>query len=260
MRIGVLNLALLAIAPSRPHPSQDAIELYSLQKIQASVARRDAAGNKINKLRKSYEGKVKQLGLEGRSKAHVGDGALAGLLHPDYDWDVGGGMTLWDQQKGELPQLEGGDISALLAKLSTPNLLRAGQMPKQEHKEWKDLLSLDEPAKSTPAALPTKPGMLAQQALARSAPGLAARASAPLSPRNGVVVGRPERAGKKRRYDDSSFDGYTQTFDEDGYSTGGKEDTGSRRGSGSASGKRMKVEQQPQQQPRTKRVRTKLRA
>ncbi|KAK5132932.1 hypothetical protein LTR08_008380 [Meristemomyces frigidus] len=242
------------IAPSRPHPAQNAIELYSLQKIQASVARRDAAGNKINKLRKSYEGKVKQLGLEGRSKAHVGDGALAGLLHPDYDWDMGGGMTLWDQQKGELPQL-GGDMSDLLAKLGAATSLRPGQMPKQEHKEWKDLLSLDEPAKNTPAVLPTKPGLLAQQALARSAPGLAARASAPSSPRS--ALGRPERAGKKRRYDDSSFDGYTQTFDEDGYSTGGVDDARSRRGSG---GKRAKSEQQQQQQPRTKRVRTKLRA
>ena len=171
-------------------------------------------------------------------------------MHPDYDWDVGGGMTLWDQQKGELPQL-GGDMSELLVKLGTPNLLRAGHMPKQEHKEWKDLLSLDEPAKGTPAVLPTKPALLAQQALVRNAPGLATRASAPSSPRNGV--GRPERTGKKRRYDDNSFDGYTQTFDEDGYSTGGKDDAGSRRGSGSA-GKRMKIEQP--QQPRTKRVRT----
>ena len=74
-----------AIAPARPHPSQNLIDLYSLQGVQASVTRHDAAGNKINKLRKSYEGKVKQLGLSGRSKAQMGNGALAGLIVPEWD-------------------------------------------------------------------------------------------------------------------------------------------------------------------------------
>ncbi|KAK5120599.1 hypothetical protein LTR85_006255 [Meristemomyces frigidus] len=231
------------IAPSRPHPSHNLMDLYDLQRIQHSVARRDAEGKKINKLRKSYEGKVKALSLEGRFKATANDGALQGLLDPNWDADVGGGVSWWEQEKGD-PLHDGGpSMNDLLAKLDAATSMRAGLLPKSENKEWKDMLAMDDAKGSTPAANATKPGLL-NPALAKTAAGAALRASAPSSPRNNTL-GRPERSGKRRRYDDSSFDGYQQTYDEDGgYSTGGMDDAnGGRRGSGV---KRQKIEQQQQ--------------
>jgi alanyl-tRNA synthetase len=45
-------------------------EVYKMQRIQASVRRVDpVTGQKVNKLRKSYEGKLKELNLDGRNKA-----------------------------------------------------------------------------------------------------------------------------------------------------------------------------------------------
>lgn len=218
------------------------MNLYSLQTIQASVARKDAAGKKINKLRKSYEGKVKAMNLEGRFKPTVKDKELYGLLDPDWDADMGGGETLWQQQRGGvLLSADAAMTGDLLAKLDVATSLRPGTLPKAEHKEWKDMLAPpDEPAKGgTPATTATKLGSLAKPVgLAKTTAGTTLRASAPASPR------RPERSGKKRRYDDSSFDGYQQTYDDEaGYSTGGVDDTSSRRSSGIGGGgiKRQKV-------------------
>ncbi|TKA74695.1 hypothetical protein B0A55_05088 [Friedmanniomyces simplex] len=220
------------IAPARPHPSQNLIDLYSLQGVQASVARHDAAGNKINKLRKSYEGKVKQLGLSGRSKVHMGNGALAGLMVPDWDYDVGGGKTFWEQDRGaEFPLGNPETEQEVMGKLGPALSLRAGQLPKGDHEQWKSILGLDEP-KGTPVVTATKPnGLLAASnpAFAKTAPGL--RHSAPSSPGQGLGGARPERAGKKRRYDEASYSGYHEGFDDDGYSTGG--DSASRRASAS---------------------------
>ncbi|KAK0950996.1 hypothetical protein LTR91_025276 [Friedmanniomyces endolithicus] len=221
------------IAPARPHPSQNLIDLYSLQGVQASVARHDAAGNKINKLRKSYEGKVKQLGLSGRSKAQMGNGALAGLIVPEWDYDVGEGKTLWEQDRGaEFPLGDPDTEQEILGKLSSALAMRPGHFPRSEHEQWKNVLGLDEP-KGTPVVAATKPyGLLTavNPALAKTAPGI--RHSAPASPGEGLGgAARPERAGKKHRYDEASYSGYHEGYDDDGYSTGG--DLASRRGSAS---------------------------
>ncbi|KAI7290036.1 hypothetical protein KC315_g19939, partial [Hortaea werneckii] len=53
------------IPPSQPHPNTNLLTLFNLTRLHSTIARKDAAGNKINKLRKSYEGKVKALGLQG---------------------------------------------------------------------------------------------------------------------------------------------------------------------------------------------------
>lgn len=158
-----------------------------------------------------------------------------------WDMEVGGpGVDIWQQQRvSENPTLGPGSADELLAKLGRSALsLAPGQLPKAEHEHWKGILGLDD-SKPTPALQATK--VPANPALARTAPGQAARASAPASPRavrDGQGLGgavRPERAGKRRRYDESSYEGY----DEDGgYSTGGVDDTGSRRGSASKRQKR----------------------
>ena len=73
---------------SRPHTSQNLIELYGLNSIAASVARTDpVTGEKINKLRKSYEGKVKNLQIAGKNKAVKVPDEFTNLLQwPEQEW------------------------------------------------------------------------------------------------------------------------------------------------------------------------------
>lgn len=213
------------IAPSRPHPSQNLIQLYGLQRIQTSVARRDpVTGEKINKLRKSYENKVKSLGFAGRNKAQANQNELQGLLDPLWDQEIQPGVSLWQSQTRDsgkqlgTPEAE----SDLSSKLDAAFQLLPGRLPAQLHKEWQNMLGLDDQstgggtkANTTPAVKPA-----IGSATARTAPTVSARASAPASPGN---VARPERSGKKRSYQDSSFEGYDQGYDDDGYSTGGRD-------------------------------------
>lgn len=203
--------------------------MYSLHSLQATVARRDAQGNKINKLRKSYEGKVKALGLEGQSKALPGNGALEGLLDAGWDEIVADDQSLWEQQKySNYDRLTERSIEGILGKVGDAlSGMSKGRFPnKDERKHWEEVLGLGQPKAMASTAVQSS---VTNPLLARTAPGQAIRASAPASPRAGLA--RPERTGKKRRYDDSSFSGYADTYvdDDGGYSTGG--DSGSRRGS-----------------------------
>ena len=212
------------------------LSLYGLERIQGSVARRDlVTGEKINKLRSSYTGKVKDLGLEGKNKASKNQFELMGLMDPDWDAPLQDGRTLWDERMGDATtDLMNGGKGVLDLLDGALSGMRPGHLPKQEHEHWKGLLGLDETAanqppttnKPLPGMAPAPPKTAATNLLSKTAP---MRNSAPSSPRNAITA-RPERTGKKRRYDESSYEGY----EEDGYSTGG--DTG-RRGSG---GKRQK--------------------
>ena len=218
--------------------------------MQASVARRDPnTGEKINPIRKSYAGKLKDLGLDGKNKATKNQDELAGLLLPDWSMDIGGGKTVWQDQRADA-LLGEHDSEQMLSMLDRALDMRPGRLPKAEHDKWQSILGLDEAsiavaavapgkqtnASATPAAFSpgtTNTGMAPRTAatnlLSKTAP---MRNSAPASPRSNIAA-RPERAGKKRRYDESSYEGY----DDDGYSTGGMDDTGRR---GSSGGKRQK--------------------
>lgn len=209
------------------------IDLYDLNRIQQSVARRDpVTGEKINKLRKSYESKVKNLGLEGRNKAVANPGILMGLVDPGWDQEIGDGRTLWQAQHEEAgdPLTNPNAQDDLFSKLDAALSMAPGTLPTKEHKDWHYQLGLDDAAVASGGRTPlgvAKPA--APSALAKTAPAIAARSSAPASPRN--LAGRPERQNKKRRYDDNSFEGYTG-YDDDGYSTGGVDDMGRRRSDG----------------------------
>lgn len=204
----------LAIDLLQPALTGDLIEQYSLQQVQASVARRDPkTGEKINKLRKSYETKSRNLGIEGRNKAMPQEGHLQGLVDPLWDSLVSDGVTMWEQ-KNENNTINASSADELLDGLKSALRLKAGNLPRAEHAEWTQQLGLDELS-----ARPTAGGVIMKPTntfAAKTAP--ATRASAPSSP-NGPS-NRPDRAGKKRRYDESSYEGY----DDDGYSTGGVDD------------------------------------
>lgn len=189
---------------------------------------------------------MQDLHLDGRIKAQKGDAALQGLMDPAWDNDLPDGQTWWTEKMRECKlgdESAADNMSALLG--SALDMLRPGHLPKTEHEMWKDRLGLDDTPNTNPntnlntRALPNGPAPYAQKSatsnfLSKTAP---ARNSAPASPRNvgnGVAGHRPERTGKKRRYDESSYEGY----DEDGYSTGGVDDTGGRRASASKRQKR----------------------
>jgi hypothetical protein len=165
-----------------------------------------------------------------------------GLVDPGWSTKLPDGRTWWQDQRGDALLQTEDDGELALSKLDAAlGGMRPGQMPRAEHEQWKNSLGLDEspailnaPAiKQPPVPATARPPTAASVFLAKTAPGAAIRSSAPASPSRGA--GRPERAGKKRRYDESSYEGYDQ---DDGYSTGGVDDTGGRRGSGG--GKRQK--------------------
>jgi hypothetical protein len=229
----------LAIPRSQPHASQNVMSLYNLQDIQASVARKDPiTGAKINRLRKSYEGKLKLLGLEGRNKAQANQRELEGLAEEAWDDPQPDGRTYFDMC---FEGIELGNETAegsLMASLGAAFSFNVGRLPGKDHDEWKNLLGLDDAStapsgKATPAQNGSRP-IAAAPAILKSGLAGAARNSAPASPAN--LAARPDRANKRRRYDDSSFEGY----EEDGHSTGGVDDTG-RRVSGSQKRQKRKV-------------------
>ena len=236
------SLDITAIAPAQPHLSQNLLELYDLQRIQASVARRDpVTGEKINKLRKSYEGKVKALGLEGRNKAQTNQKELEGLVDSGWDQMTPDGTTWWQAHHQDSLLSSAAAEKDIFAKLDSALKMEPGRLPGREHEQWKNLLGLDD---STTAALSstkappvpvTSIPTAAANSLPKTAPGAVVQSSAPVSPRG--ITGRPERTGKKRRYDESTYAGYQEGFEDDGYSTSGMDDTGRR---GSAAVKRQK--------------------
>ncbi|KAI7287463.1 hypothetical protein KC345_g479 [Hortaea werneckii] len=256
------------IPPSQPHPNTNLLTLFNLTRLHSTIARKDAAGNKINKLRKSYEGKVKALGLQGSSRPVKGNAALQGLVDPAWDMEVGPeGETLWDAQRGGMPgggDEEGGTggenvgsaghrsrnvlenengLGGLITDFErvVADGLRPGRLPAPEHKRWEAVLGLNDsnaaansgtggrgaagwargrgaagPGDDGSAGRNGNPHSVLSRASAAAGVGSAGgmRASAPASPAAAGAGGsaRPERTGKKRRYDDASFDGYAQTF------------------------------------------------
>lgn len=200
---------------SRPHSSQDLIKLFRLEDIATSVRRVDpATGEKINKIRKSYEGKVKELKIAGRNKAVSTAGQWA-----------------YDPESTELPLLGRPDedfqamvanpnpTSLLISKLLAPgprgsdSLLAAAlqmtpaKLPDRTVERYKYLIGPDDgKPKPTLADGARKPTGLPSQ--------LSAAGARPPSPAVRAIA-RPERAGAKRRYNDSSFGGYGEGFADD---------------------------------------------
>lgn len=197
--------------PPKPPLTSDLLSLYGLQPLVASVARFDpASGEKINKMRKSYEGQLKTLGLSGRNRA-VKHEPNKGMSLRD--------LTLWPEEEWQNQKVSGKDIhqglpAGVMAKLDKAMQMQPGPVPNSS--EWEDQLGHEK----------IKP----VNAKASKAPQNTATASANV---NGQVNGadtsaeaiRPKRAGRKRRYDEHSFEGYGEGFVDDeadlgGYSSG----------------------------------------
>ena len=159
---------------------------------------------------------MKSLGLAGRNRAvkHEKDKKMPGLAAlADLPEDE------WQNQKVMGRDVQKGLSSATLAKLDKAMRMQPGPIP--NNNEWEDLLGFEKAApiqpviETAPKAQKEKHSIKANGLSngPRLKPGKAsasASASASEAP-------RPKRSGKKRRYDEHSFEGYGEGFvDDDG--------------------------------------------
>lgn len=177
-------------------------------------------------MRKTYKGKIKELGISGKFDVTVHDeespgGLLAMMREPEHEWTV-------TQRLGK--EIEKGLPQNVRAALPAAMTMARGAIPKQM---WDSsvLGELDIPEKKPAAQVPSKPTSVGMQKSASQQPGGHPRGSK-------ADLARPKRAVKKRGYDESSFEGYGEGYVDDdmvdaGYSTGEGDDRG-------GSGKRRK--------------------
>ncbi|KAK2873918.1 hypothetical protein FQN49_001989 [Arthroderma sp. PD_2] len=184
----------------------EAIGLCKSRPIAASVARTDpVTGEKINRLRKSYEGKIKGLGLAGRNKPVKQEpGAPGGLrnlmMWPDEEW--------YNQKVAGKEITTAESDTAFYKQQLRAMKMEPGLTPRNEY--WEDVLGHEKPSKNAAEQLPKKAGSGSFRHTPQSNGTPAAQTS--------TVVpdpGRPKRAGRKRSYHDSSFVGYGEGFPDD---------------------------------------------
>ncbi|KAF2460985.1 mediator complex, subunit Med19 [Lineolata rhizophorae] len=215
---------------SRPHPSQNLISLYGLDDVASSVARKDPkTGEKINRLRKSYENKVKELRIAGKNKATSTPGALLGIV----DWPE----EEWMNQKVFGKEVERGLQPSVLAKLDKAVQMAPGRLPDSEQAKWRAVVGTDDSSKAKATSGQQATAQNANKKLGKPAATASNRPSAAPSPAPAKAL-RPERTGTKRRYDESSFKGYGEGYADDdplGESTGAEDEP---RGAGGAKKKR----------------------
>lgn len=187
-------------------------------------------------MRKSYEGKVKNFQLAGRNRAVKHEpGKLAGLSElmswPEEEWQA---------QKVYSKNVQNGLSSETLENLKSAMEMQPGPVPNSS--EWEDLLGHEKtkPLGTFIEQNPKKSTVV--EASTTKTNGLSNGVRADNSKATSEIP-RPKRSGKKRRYDEHSFEGYGEGFVDDegdvliggGYSSG----EGSRKSS--TSKKRRKV-------------------
>lgn len=187
-----------------PDPSLDLISLYGLGSIAHSVARLDSVtGEKINRLRKSYEGKLKGLGLAGRNKPVKQEPGAPGSLRHLTMWPE----EEWQNQKVFGKQIKVADIDSALQGLQSRAMqLEPGAVPNNDF--WEDVLGHEKPAKGLGTGDTGKKS--------NPAPGGRVPLQTSATP---VSAQEPERSrpsrGRKRHYDDNSFVGYGEGYADD---------------------------------------------
>lgn len=171
----------------QPDPNEHLMSIYGLNPILKKVARVDpSSGEKINPMRKSYENQVKSFELAGLNKPVKKD------LQPPFN--PGRLLTKYRTQ----PQKDGFEIDAnMREKLPKAVQMQPGKVRK--HEEWERLLGHEKP--KAPAPQPVQP---TQPAAHMRSNGVGRQ---PMT-KPQQETNRPRRQGKRRRYDDDSFEGY----------------------------------------------------
>jgi hypothetical protein len=200
-----VDIYKLAIPRIRPDPSQHLLSRYGLSDLHAKVARTDPVTHeKINKLRKSYEGQIKNFSLAGRNKPAKDE-------IPEGEWSSLNLMMLEPEESWYASKVMGKKIevtSELQARLQKAMLLQPGRTRSHEH--WEDLLGHEKP-RPVPAQDPTGKKAVGGAIQRSQVNGNGVRT---MSHAGGEAV-RPRRAGKKRSYADNSFEGYGDGFVDD---------------------------------------------
>lgn len=200
----------LAIPRIRPDPSQHLLSRYGLSDLHAKVARTDPVTHeKINKLRKSYEGQIKNFALAGRNKPtkdEIPEGQWSGLnlmmLEPDESWYA---SKVLGKKIEVTPDME--------ARLQKALFLQPGRT--RAHEQWDDLLGYEKPR---PVQMPHDPAgkrAAVPGATQRPPPHVNGNTLRTLSHGSAAEAPRPRRTGKKRSYADDSFEGYGDGFVDD---------------------------------------------
>lgn len=198
---------------SSPCMSEDLFEKFGLTGIAADVARTKPNGEK-NALRKTYKGQIKSLGLSGHFDVVKREpSAFMDLLNiAEEDWQnrvVSG------------KDIEKGFSSIQQSSLTKATTLARGQIPKAL---WDSAVLGDlapgHGSKKTNSD--QAPRATAPSTPALSAAGASQKPNKPLA----AQLDRTRRLGKKRSYQDSTFEGYGESYDDDvgGYSTGDGDD------------------------------------
>lgn len=191
-----------------PHTSENLIARYNLEDLMKSVRRTDPeTGEKINKLRKSYEGKIKTLRIAGVNKPSSIPAefvAMGGKLLSEVPEGTKGILDYTPEEWLDMT-LSGRPIQApaedFQAKLDKALQLRPGTI--LEADKWRKTIGADEATKVKTSFDGAK-GVVPQASTARNSPLLKASASV-----------RPERAGAKRRYTDQTYSGYGEGLSDD---------------------------------------------
>lgn len=202
---------------SKPHGSQNLFHMYSLETLARSVARTDPeTGEKINKLRKSYEGHIKHMQIAGKPKAQKIEGVFSiPVGAPAEEWHI------LKVQGKEIEKALTSDETALDPDFG--NLLDGafagmapGPLPSADATRYRTYIGTDEVVKPKAPEGPSH----------RTTP-LASAAPTPGSVGGPRGVARPERAGSKRQYTDAAFQGYGEGYGDDfgADSTGGEDNT-----------------------------------
>jgi hypothetical protein len=141
---------------------------------------------------------------------------LEGLIDPGWDELTQNGITLW-QEQNPTANTEGPLKNDMLANLDAALAFRHGRLPKDEYKNWNYQLGLNapplKPAATNTTAMKDIPKTATSNFLKANIGPLASR-SAPSSPAN--PLGRPDRTGKKRSYQEGSWEGYGDFDDASG--------------------------------------------
>ncbi|KAI3339872.1 Rox3-domain-containing protein [Ustulina deusta] len=207
----------IAHSISSPRMSEDLFEKFGLTGIAAEVARTKPNGEK-NALRKTYKGQIKTLGLSGHFDVVKKEPSafLELLMVAEEDWQnrVVSGK---DIEKGFTP--------AHQANLTKATTVAKGQIPKAlwDNSVLGDLAPAHASKKTSSDQVPRA---TAPNTPALSATGATQKPNKSLAPQ----LDRARRFGKKRSYQDSSFEGYGEGYDDDtgGYSTGDGDDRSSK--------------------------------
>lgn len=216
---------------------QDLLSLYSLQPLAATVARNDPVTGEKRKLRKTYKGKIQAFGLAGRNQeVKHPEGEPGGLVEMTHFPD-----DVWDAQRVYGKEIGKGLSEALLSKLDQAMKMEPGPLPGFDA----SVLGLDAPRQ--PPAPPEQKKPAQPPTNAARPPNRPQAANPRLKDKATSSQGeppRPKRAGKKRRYDDKSFEGYGEGYVDDDVEMAGVPSAGERddKQGGSAKKKRKKVD------------------